>query len=181
MMIKREFRLPLHASLPPQVNDKDRVNGNMEEKNATLRETTEDPTTRIRQEQRKLKERVDRKQNAKEYSLKEGDLVRVQRPVRKAKWHPRLSELLEVVENRRQDTYCLSDGTRWHADRLVSVPATTTADGVERKMSCQERIELQEARVVRRQRGENSFLQDHQDYEGPQHGTHARSTQLILK
>ena len=38
------------------MNDKDSVNGDMEEENATLRETTED-TTRIRQEQRKLKER----------------------------------------------------------------------------------------------------------------------------
>ena len=36
-----------------------------------------------------------------------------------------------MVENRGHDTYCLSDGARWHADRLVSVPATTTADGVE--------------------------------------------------
>ena len=103
----------------------------MEEENATLRETTEDTTTRIRQEQRKLKERVDREQNAKEYSLKEGDLVRVQHPVRKSELHPRLSEPLEVVEIRGHDTCCLSDGTRWHVDRLVSVPATTTADGVE--------------------------------------------------
>ena len=38
-----------------------------------------------------------------------------------------------MVENRGHDTYCLSDGTRWHADRLVLVPATTTADGVEEK------------------------------------------------
>ena len=37
-------------------------------------------------------------------------------------------------------------------------------------MSCQKRIELQEAWVVRRQRGKSSFLQDHQDYKGPQHG-----------
>ena len=57
--------------------------------------------------------------------------MRVQRPVRKSKLHPRLSKPLEVVEKRAHNTYCLSFGTRWHANRLVSVPATTTADGVE--------------------------------------------------
>ena len=50
---------------------------------------------------------------------------------KESKLHPRLSKPLKVVENRGHDTYCLSDGARWHADRLVSVPATTTADGVE--------------------------------------------------
>ena len=49
VMINRGFCLPLHTILPPQVNDKDSVNGDMEEENATLRETTEDTTTRIRQ------------------------------------------------------------------------------------------------------------------------------------
>ena len=63
--------------------------------------------------------------------MKEGDLVRVQRPVRKSKLHQRLSEPLEMVENRGHDAYCLSDGTRWHTGRLVSVPMTTTAGGVE--------------------------------------------------
>ena len=66
-MINREVRLPLHVILSPQVNEKDNANEDMEEENATLRETTEN--TRITQEQRKLKERVDSEQNAKEYIL----------------------------------------------------------------------------------------------------------------
>ena len=37
-------------------------------------------------------------------------------------------------------------------------------------MSGQETIELQEAWIVRRQRRKSSFLKDHQDYKGPQHG-----------
>ena len=66
----------------PQLNGKDSVNGDKEQKNATLRKT-ENTATRIRQEQRKLKEKVDTEQNAKKYTLNEGDLVRIRLPVRK--------------------------------------------------------------------------------------------------
>ena len=44
MLINRKFRLSLHAILPKQVNDRDSVNGDMKEENATLRETTEGTT-----------------------------------------------------------------------------------------------------------------------------------------
>ena len=82
MKIKREFRLLLHAVLPPQVNTKDNVNRDMEEDNAIFEQKIQQRG--FRQEQFKLKERVDREHNAKDYSLKEGKFVRVQRAVRKS-------------------------------------------------------------------------------------------------
>ena len=41
-----------------------------------------------------------------------------------------------MVENRGHNAYsvCLSDDTRWHAGRLVSVPATTMTDGTEEEV-----------------------------------------------
>ncbi|MGH0159456.1 UNVERIFIED_CONTAM: hypothetical protein FKN15_037301 [Acipenser sinensis] len=83
----------------------------------------------VEAQQQRMKLRFDQSRRAKPPTLQELDWVRVWLPRRHSKLQPRWSEPSQIIKKLGPATYCLQDGSRWHADRLRKVPVPTEAQG----------------------------------------------------
>ncbi|KAF7646635.1 hypothetical protein LDENG_00184420, partial [Lucifuga dentata] len=77
---------------------------------------------RVALRQSHMKKYYDSRRGACTPSFKEGDRVRVRKPVHVPKGHPKFSAPIVIKKQVGPTTYILDDGKTWHASHLASVP-----------------------------------------------------------
>lgn len=75
--------------------------------------------TKVMQQQRKMKVYLDTKRKAKTPGLKEGDFVRVRKPVHVKKGKSKFSNPMQIVRRKGTHSFELSDGRTWDVSHLA--------------------------------------------------------------
>lgn len=109
LMHGRKMKTKLNVLAPPTVTAQD-----------------DQVRSRVSLRQSHMKQYCDARQGARTPSFKEGDSVRVCKPVHVPKGHPKFSTPIKIKKQVAPSTYILEDGKTWHASHLASVPANNT-------------------------------------------------------
>lgn len=105
LMHGRKMRTKLNVLAPPP---------------ATVQDA--DVRSRVSLRQSRMKQYCDAKRGARTPSFREGDSVRVRKPVHVPKGHPKFSTPIKIKRQVGESTYILDDGKTWHASHLAAVP-----------------------------------------------------------